>query len=214
MSAIIAVCGSHAAHVLTDAIRITGDGKDIVTKADCQKQHILGKSLVVAGIGFTGVGLHFRQAAEARGARTFDEAIAVAPELFAEERRLYDARAAGLGCIIIIAGWSDKAGRLKQHAIFSLNADHATFSDCVSYAGGPPGSEDIALSFAKTFNVKPSAFDGSRDGVPLMEKFREQSGNVGGFVQHSIITRSGVTSRIIHRWSADRVGDRISAACR
>jgi hypothetical protein len=212
MSAIIAVCGTHTAHVLTDAIRITSDGKGVVTKVDCQKQQILGKSLVVAGIGFTGVGVHFSQAAEARGAKTFDEVVAVAPELFAEERRGYDPRAAGLACIITIAGWSDKAGRLKQHAVFSLNADHATFSDCVSYAGGPPGSEDIARSFAETFNVKPNDFDAERDGLPLIKEFRRLSGQVGGFVLHNVVTSSGVRSQIIYRWHSDQIGRQIDIA--
>ena len=173
------------------------------------KQTILENGTVVATIGFTKVGDRFCQMAKERA--SFDEMVAMAPEMFAEDRRNYHPLTKELNCGIVFAGWSEESARTKLHIILSRKEGHADFDAGTSaWAGGPPGVNcaELVTSFSKRFNANPKAFDAHRDGLKLIEQLRHQFSppSVGGFVRHTIVRRGEVKSEIIYRWPSDRVG--------
>lgn len=211
MSALIAVCGPDAVHLLTDAVRMTPDG---IVWEITRKQAILKNGAAAAGIGFSPACLRFAQLADAC-AKNFDEMVAATPRLWAEARSTLSTKEKELRCAAVFAGWSEKGTRLKLHLIL---AEGGTYADAVVYAAGPTESADVLVDpFVKRFAADPNSFDARRDGVELMEGMRlhhpRQFGRlrwpaVGGFVQHTVITRTDVETEIIHHWP-DTVGRHI-----
>ena len=211
MSALVAVCDSARAHILTDATSMFPT-RDTIVSAIGEKQTHLKNGTAVATIGFSGLGIRFSRLAQER-ATDFDAMVALAPEMFAEDRTNCVAPSKELPCAIVFAGWSEKRGRMKLHVVYSLKEGHAQFSENVQAWAGQPGqagdaSYALASDFMKRFNPKPAAFDVQRDGVALIEQMRRgfSPPSIGGFVRHTLVTRAGLQTEVVHCWPKDRVG--------
>jgi hypothetical protein len=209
MSALIGVCATNAVHLLTDAaITYLRDGR----LANIQsKQILLGNGAVVTGAGSYWVPVEFAKLAAKLA--NFDEVREAAPEMWEKVRTSLPDQDKKTVCVLSTAGWSEKEARPWVEV---FNADGRLGFGV--FAAGPNDEpiEPIAR-FVERFVDDPDAFDPRRDGVGLMEDLRryprryEQGTHpaVGGFVQHTAVTRDGSATQVLHNWS-DLIGQHIS----
>jgi hypothetical protein len=125
-------------------------------------------------------------------------------------------------CGVFYAGWSDRAKRLAMSMTYSdPRTCHRQFwheYDMPAMAVGPaPPARNLGEAFVKRFTDNPDSFDPRRDGLALIEAMRrhcrcEDEGRsyyaIGGYLQHTTITRDEITTAIIHHWP-DELGERI-----
>jgi hypothetical protein len=209
MSAIFALCSADVVHVLSDAATTATKEGRIVALAP--KQAALRNGVLVAGIGLWPPVAHFARLADELA--TFDDVTRAAPELWAEVRERMPAAAKDVLGVTAFAGWSDERERMVLH--FVQWPDAFTY-DVPGYAGGPSADcAEFASNFGKPFVDEPASFDPSRDGVQFFEMLRRRHFRdfddgkhpaVGGWVDHSIVTREGAETRVIHTWPSDTVG--------
>lgn len=204
MSGLFAVCGSDAIHIVTDGA-ITGldDGRIVGIAA---KQSILRTGVVAAGTGVLGSLRCFASRAEER-CKNFDELAEVAPELWKEALVTVRPELKAVVCNLLYAGWSEKAQCLSMDAIDGTGA-HGI--DQPAFAVGPnENCRDFLRAFVKRFVDDPDAFDPIRDGLEFMETLRRDCLHkyerathpaVGGFVQHTEVTREAITTKIVRHW--------------
>lgn len=204
MSALIAVCGSNAIHVLTDAaVTALDDGRIMgITR----KQAITKIGVAVAGTGLLGPLRAFASRAEAR-AKDFDELAEIAQEIWKEACATRPEWGKDVVLNLLYAGWSEQANCLSMDAI-TPNGEVAI--DQPAFAVGPnENCRDFLRSFVKRFADEPDAFDPATDGLKYMEILRRDCLHqyerathpaVGGFVQHTEITREAITTKVVHQW--------------
>jgi hypothetical protein len=206
MSALIAVCATDAAHLLTDAAATYLDTG--IVAAIHSKQVPLRCGAVVAGVGSYAAIAGFAELAANLGREEVREA---APELWQKVRETLPERKNEL-CILTVAGWSDTEGRPWLET-FSGDG-RLGFTTFVAF----PSTEtpNCTTRFLDRFVGDPDAFEPA-DGVALIEELRRvpraygcgEHPAVGGFVQHTKITGDAVTTRVARDWP-DLKGQRIS----
>jgi hypothetical protein len=199
------VCATNAVHLLSDAAATFLDS-GVVAAIHC-KQVPLRSGAVVTGAGSYAAIAGFAELAANLGREEVREA---APELWQKVLKTLPER--NELCILTVAGWNTTDGRPWVEA-FSGD-ERLGFTTFVAF----PSTEtpDCTTRFLDRFVGDPDAFEPA-DGVALMEELRRiprqyQCGEypaVGGFAQHTEITRDGVTTRVVRDWP-DLTGQRIS----
>jgi hypothetical protein len=208
MSALIAVCMHDAVHLLTDGAALArSDG----TLVEFRRKQALccNNGVAVAAIGFSPRAWHFAQLADEQ-LNDFDAVIDAAVELWAETWRALPADAQDIPGVMVLAGWSAKAGKLSMYVI----RENSELVEAGAYAAGPVDTCGEALRrITKRFGPDPSSFT-IRDGVEVMEALRREHPRpyptglrpaVGGFITHTMMTATDVRTEVIHRWP-DRIG--------
>lgn len=218
MSAIFAVCGPTAAHLLTDGASTHVANGNLAEV--CRKQLVTRNRVAVASIGYWDLlGPPIARLIEER--KDFDEAV---PSL----RQMCEVVRAGLPVTgldrpfaIVIAGWSAARERPELHVCVAPVAgtvprpitDPTTFEvqgPLATFAAGPPESDlKLFAGMQSLFGRYPGAFDPVRTGVTIMKIARKYpyqyaDGNwrpcVGGHVLLTTLTRDSITSEVIHEW--------------
>lgn len=214
MSGIIVVRQADAIHVVTDAC--TTRLEDGAVVAIGRKQTVTRNRVLVAGMGLWPPCVRLARLADERG-MTFDEVANALPDLWRESLATVPDWGKAVRCFAMVAGWSQERQCLDVSTIETMGdgRDEVTNDYVIVYAGAPTlSSRDVVDTFVRRFCAAPETFDAHRDGVEFMETLRrhhwhqfEQAKRpaVGGFVQHTVLTRTSVTSRIIHHWP-DRLG--------
>jgi len=208
MTAVNIFCRPEAAYVLTDGAATAPDGTVVQL---VQKVIILGHlNAVVASRGHLSV-LFALLPTALTSAGSFDELAALFPEAIgglaasAEEAL----KASPHPWIeTYLCGWSE--GRNAAVTWYAGNSHKRTtdyFGDleCWSTTGpitsplGPNARDRLA---AAGLDPKDGAFDPVTQGFALMDAQRaDPDAAVGGFCQLTTITRDGVSSRVIGRWT-------------
>jgi hypothetical protein len=222
VSALAFVCKAGVAEILTDSLSI--DCEDGRVSDLGSKQVFIGSSGVLALNGWA-LPCDLFAALAAENCPDFDEVVSRAPELwdavgravraeFPQERYRYDP----FVYVAAIVGWS-AARRRAEGYMFDSFTGGSVGRPIITFAmGGGNDSADGALGFIRRFYREPEQFDARRHGIRLFEAMRRSSldggqyGTVGGSIQHSIVSASGIKDAIIHTWPADRVGERVRTA--
>jgi hypothetical protein len=196
MSALIAVCATDAVHLLTDAAATFLDSG--IVAAIHSKQIPLRNGAVVTGVGSYAAIAGFAELAANLGR---DEVREAAPELWQKVLETLPARKDL--CILAVAGWGE---RERRPWVETFSGDgRLGFTTFVAF----PSTTTPACTtrFLERFVGDPDAFVVS-DGVALIEELRRiprrydcgEHPAVGGFVQHTTVTRDGVTTRVVRDW--------------
>jgi hypothetical protein len=222
MSAIIGISDLQTVHLLTDAAETSlSDG--VVGAIHC-KQIVTRCGAVVAGMGLWSPTLRFAKLADER-AKTFNELVTLAPELWNVARAPLPASTRGTPYAMLLAGWSMERARVEMHVLQEIGADSGFTSDLLIYATGPAETDRCRAftdMFSRCFSEDPKQFDPFRDGIAFMQEMRrnhlrkfEQSEGpaVGGYITYSAVTREGVETTVIHEWP-DMVGQKIAGTKR
>src|SRR5262249_7173340 len=111
-----------------------------------------------------------------------------------------------------------RSERLEMHGIASLPTGdtHETDPDAFGVAadidadvGPSDDARPVVDRLAQRLREAPDEFDARRDGVGFMETMRREFPRqfeqcrrpaVGGYIQHTTITRTSVRSQVIHHW--------------
>jgi len=113
---------------------------------------------------------------------------------------------------VSFAGWSPERKRLEVYVVDAENPHAEEIS--VMVKGPSEEHGEVGEAFAERFGAD---FDPRRDGIAIFEELRrrcltqsEQGAYplVGGYIQHTAITSSGISTQVIHAWP-DCVGQRI-----
>lgn len=110
------------------------------------------------------------------------------------------------GMSIVIAGWSPMADMPVLVSFYHYGAE-SWFAVCPNSVWGP--------KTAGLPPIDPVTFDPRTDGLRLVQAQRwdtEAGFIVGGHIQLTEVTRSGISHEILHRWPEDRVGEKIDPA--
>jgi hypothetical protein len=205
MSALVVVCGTNAAHLLTDGAATYLDTG--IVAAIHSKQIPLRSGAVVTGAGHYAAIAGFAELAANLGR---DEVREAAPELCQKVLKTLPERQDL--CILAVAGWGETDDRPW---VETFSGDGRL--GLTTFAAFPSTTTpDCAARFLERFVADPDAFEPA-DGVALIEELRRvprqyQHGEhpaIGGFVQHTTITRDGATTRVVRDWP-DLTGQRIS----
>lgn len=216
MSALNAFVTADAVHLFTDgAVYLTGDSTVVgwMTK-------VFNLPAFDAVVGFVGTPqsalLSVAAAADVR-ATDFDGFM----DVFGGKLKTAAAQARRGGqpfmesCELVVAGWSKSKDELQAHAIagFSDNGRPAFEMRPVTKFLRPYGGSLVGVAFDPACP--------SESGLAIMEEQRCSKWKphgawtdihaVGGFCQHTILTRDEVTTRVIRRWP-DVVGEKIDLA--
>jgi hypothetical protein len=209
MSVLIGIATDKIVHLLTDAAGVdagTGIIHEIGSKQLCRED-----GTVIAMTGWSPPGYRFASLAQNL---PFDALVDAAPALWQQTREGVPAEFASVGFGILLASWSRRRSALRMLE-FNSKAE-PDGADLTAFAVGP--TEEAATptnAFVARFGTCPDAFDPLRDGVALAEALRRQARRqfktgaqacVGGFLQLTSVTFSDTTTRVVHRWPADRIG--------
>jgi hypothetical protein len=213
MSALLAVCGTRALHIMSDAAA-TQASDGIVGALRC-KQIVLPNGTLLASYTFNEPLVRFAELASQ---------CADLDEVLASMRDLWEQARAVLGpckdkrCGVLLAGWSAKAGRLRMDVIVTEGGYRYLWADVSAFGCGPAQPmPDFLHAFNERFAAEPDAFSPRRDGLPIMERLRRESPRdydsgrhsvVGGYVQISTLTRDYFRAGILRHWP-DEVGRNI-----
>ncbi|MET4425858.1 hypothetical protein [Bradyrhizobium sp. RT3a] len=224
MSALAFVCKSDRAEILTDSLSV--DSEDGRVSDLGSKQVFVGSSGVVAMNGWA-LPCDLFAALAVENCSDFDDLVNRTPELwdlvgravraeFPQERYRYEP----FIYVAALVGWSASRRRAEGYMFDSLTGGSVGRPiTAFAMGGGNDGAEDT-LAFIRRFYREPEEFNAQRDGIPLFEKMRQSSTDlgdvvchtVGGSIQHSIVSASGIKDASIHTWAADRLGERVRAA--
>ncbi|MGE0524379.1 MAG: hypothetical protein AB7O60_15265 [Variibacter sp.] len=121
------------------------------------------------------------------------------------------------------AGWSAERGRPEAYLLYNhetCGLPRWQMIPIPSGAGMIQPSDDALLARLRNRGFDPAggAFDPVAHGAGIMREqrfpFRRPDGReivaVGGFAQHTMLTRDAITTRVVERWP-DRVGEKIAA---
>jgi hypothetical protein len=122
---------------------------------------------------------------------------------------------------IFTAGYSHRLNRLAAFVLASNTASGVkepfVLQELSETTINPPPSHLALDSVGWNY---PEVFDVRYDGLKLVQAQRQTpmpfgDGSIGcvigGFIQHTTITRDQVRTRIVHRWPDDKLGERIVA---
>jgi hypothetical protein len=213
MSAVIGVAKPDCIELLTDAAHICADSGRLVRISGKQ---LMGTGCVLSVIGWDDFSSAFAARMQPYSG-SFDLLVRKARRHWIEALRAcpfpsgLTAFGEDVGLHAVVAGYSDERQALGLYAIG--NDDNALSEVSAVSCGGPPASRPVHSDVVARFGHHPEAFDAHRDGIAAMGALRRCTFGahacVGGYVQHSRIEASGVTTAIIHRWVNDRVGHAI-----
>jgi hypothetical protein len=217
MSALVAVCKSDRIHILTDAA-CTWLANGTVSRFVSKQNTTAVPGCIIACMSYMPIAERFAELAAAR-CRDFDALVAAADQIWRETLEIVpgeglDPEDGKLG--VAFAGWSVERNWPEAHVIDLAESPKAF--ECSMFALGPTkAADDIVEAFIAKFGDAPDSFDPIRDGIATVEELRRRCLTefdhgafplVGGYIEHSEITRAGISTRIIHRWP-DRVGENI-----
>jgi hypothetical protein len=188
---------ANAVHVLTDGLCRLEDG---LFAGYAQKVRILGHlPAVISGCGNTEITKHFADRTNWKFA-SYDGAVqgmvetwSIAVDQFQEN--FPESRA--FPCRIILAGWSLSRKRAECWGIDSTRNDSKQFP-VMNYCTPTPPELKAEL---QKIGGDIASFDPVNDGLRIMRlqaKFKPET--VGGFAQHTMVTKEGVGTRILERW--------------
>ncbi|WP_027556196.1 hypothetical protein [Bradyrhizobium sp. Cp5.3] len=221
MSAIITLAQSDRVHILTDGAAYRPDGTitHFTQKVRAVPHLELAFAMRGAAIGFGPIAEEIQAAAT-----SFDwlrtvivPLIKACSEAYAN---LLQQCEAGPDFEVVVAGISETTGPSAY-----LVASHGRYGEPWIVHDLPglvalPCDEEI-LHGIRTIvppGASPDDVDPAREGVAIMEIQRKKpnldNGDhcvVGGFAQLTTIAASGISTRIIHRWDEDVVGQKVAA---
>jgi hypothetical protein len=213
MSALLAVCGSKAIHVLTDACGT--EPHDGVVGAIHSKQIILPNSVLV---GCHSLYDSFVRFAEFASMRADFDAVRQASSMLWESARAVLGPWRDKRCGVLIGGWSKSAGRLRMDMMVTEGDRRLLWPDVSAIGSGPAAPmPDFLEEFNERFSADPGAFSPRRDGLLIVERLRRESlrsfdgamrSVVGGYCQLSTLTPTTFKSRVLRFWP-DEVGRHI-----
>jgi hypothetical protein len=201
VSALVAVRKSQSVEILADKTSVFTDGVIAAIESKIIVLRTRQNLICVLGVlGWTTPGLMFADYVSERFT-TFDGLIGHAQHAWREHRKR-DVPSSDRYSVLI-AGWSDKRQRAEA---YSANNDD---DDGVFDFGSVMAEAATDAAICETQGL----------GIPHFQALRRYTADlgcgpvrtVGGELEHWIITRTGIVSRIIHRWP-DRVGRHIEAA--
>ena len=108
-------------------------------------------------MGLWSPALRFARAADER-ADTFDQLVALAPELWDLRWRLCLTAVKDTALCCVLAGWSEERGRVEMRALQEIGDDSGFSQDLLIYAAGPAEPSASCREFADIF-CKRSARD-------------------------------------------------------
>lgn len=207
MTALNALVRSDRVHLMTDGAAYSPDG---AIEGSMSKVHILAH--LPAALSFRGP-VYFWSALVARldvsGCRTFDELLGG----IADEVRMclmIGARMHGPAHVeVIVAGWSHERDRPECYLIDSKAGGELTPAPDGYFSPMEPALQDKLTAGGWQL------YDERNDARALLDLMRHQRAErfvigqqleaapLGVFAQHTILTRDGVTSRIVQRWPED-----------
>jgi hypothetical protein len=214
MSVLIAVCGSQAIHVLTDAAGTQAHNG--VVGAIRSKQIILPNGVLLACYAIYDPFVRFAEIASQ--CHDFDALRQSANGMWEEARTVLgpfkDKR-----CGVLLAGWSASAGGLRMTLLMTRDGYRYSWPDASAIGAGPaPTRGPLLDEFDQRFSNDPDAFHPRRDGLALVEGMRRQylrehdeglCPAIGGFCQLGVLTPATFKAGILRHWP-DEVGRRIS----
>ncbi len=219
MSAMIGINDLDTVHLLTDAAGTYR--KDGLVAVIHTKQLLLRCGAVLASNGLWSPALRFARLADER-ASTFDELVAIAPELWDQAKAPLPDSSKGTPHAALLAGWLTEKARVEMHVLQEVGDDSGHCPDMLIYATGPAESDsckEFVHAFITRFSADPGQFDPHRDGIEFMQTLRRdhprqyeltQRAAVGGYITHTTVTREGFETCRIHEWP-DFVGRPIDA---
>jgi hypothetical protein len=210
MSALIGIRAPDRVHLLTDATSIFSHNGAVA--AIWRKQAFLRNGTAIASIGKWPRAERFAQMAD-DWLKDFDAVINATLDLWAEAGSTMSAVDQATRSVMVLAGWSVKAGRLAMY----LLDENGKLAEAAAYAAGPINTcAEVLDDFLQRFGRDPASFT-SRDGVAFMEKLRREHLRryenamrpvVGGYVTHSVVMRDGTETEVVHQWP-DKIGQPI-----
>ena len=132
---------------------------------------------------------------------------------------------------ILVAGWSPKKNAAASFLFTTggnyglapwVPADSDSYGDQIAL----PADEDLVENMMQPWQGRINAGNAQRWATELLEWQRKKSWpvwrngveseiewiGIGGFVQLTTITPNAITTRVVHRWPGDKIGDRIGGA--
>ena len=211
MSAVNVIKSADAVHVLTDGSavlngEISGYGR---------KCHVIPHAqTALAAVGTLGV-LGFTMELAFR-AGTFDDVLKLTPGCLEWMFKLMEGHLPALDRSFELhaVGWSTQRARIEHWLLSNVGggpveASALQWQRFEDHSINPPLSADV-LAAAGFTAERFAAFDPMTDGAALVDLQRRHWGRrVGVFVQCDTITHDAITSRIIHRYPEDVVGQKI-----
>jgi hypothetical protein len=117
---------------------------------------------------------------------------------------------------LFMAGYSQRLNRLAAFMLASSDGSPLELQELPEATLNPPPCDEALKSVGWTY---PEQFDVERDGMKIIHAQRltplpfddgSTGCAIGGFIQHTVVTRDQITTRIIHRWP-DEIGKRIES---
>jgi hypothetical protein len=207
-------------HLLTDAASTYLENG--IVAAIHEKQIVTRCGAVVASMGLWSPALRFAKLADER-AKTFDELVAIAPELWDQATAPLPDRTKGMPYAALLAGFSEEKAGVQLHVLQQIGDESGFTRDLLIYAAGPADTDscrEFTDTFTRRFAPDPRQFDVYRDGITFMQQLRRDHPRkfelmhrpaVGGYITHTTVTREGIETSRIHEWP-DFVGRPIDAA--
>jgi hypothetical protein len=221
MSGVVVGQNDGAFHFFTDGGVFNSKGELIAT---AQKSHMLGHhpaALTILGPRAFSAMLY----AYAATCATFDYLLDTAVWALRGYHDLIEKSAIQDGSCadfqIFMAGYSHRLNRLAAFVLASNVASGVkepfVLEELSEVMVNPPPSHGALESVGWEY---PNAINIERDGSKLVQAQRQTpmpfgDGSIGcvigGFIQHTVVTSDQVTTRIVHRWPDDKLGERIVA---
>lgn len=230
MSSVVAICQTDAIHLITDGAMYDRNGVVVGLQSKIIPLHLAKCVLAVRGSNWAALPLE----SILRFADSFDIVIERLPDLMERMIAVHteelgpDLHSAVRDFEVTVAGWSAKFGRLMVAVASTFNACDPNDSAGGSYQTGYQRFVPLEAPRAYTAPLVDvqqvlgrqittvgdiNELDGAADSFALHCAQRVTPGAyygkalhlIGGFAEHTVVTRDGFEKRVMHEWP-DEVG--------